>query len=340
MNPDTLDTGVLLNTITEQNPIDINPSNKSQRKVPKFLRQTYDLLNDNNNDDIISWSADGLSIEVKSIKELEATVLPMLFTHNKFKTFVRQLHLYDFHKVRDGIINSQKYKNFFFRRDKPLLLECIKNKQNRRARCEIANGESDELYDVSHNKNTITDEDNGEPTKMQEEVPLSPSKPNMDDFISKTNDLINCLLLFTNSKRLSTISEDKKRKIEKLTSTYYESFKEILGITEDRFVFDSFMNRAYAYASDFVNRETQVPENKNLTNKIVGFCENEIMSKKSGISAVKSDINTHLSKNSPAIKNHSENNLLCKRSFEYNFDQPNQTKPRDSTGNYGKLHLF
>lgn len=37
---------------------------------------------------------------MKNIKEFEENILPIYFRHKNFASFVRQLNMYDFHKVR------------------------------------------------------------------------------------------------------------------------------------------------------------------------------------------------------------------------------------------------
>lgn len=50
--------------------------------------------------DIIIWGELGNNFYVKNIKEFEEKILPIYFRHKNFASFVRQLNMYDFHKIR------------------------------------------------------------------------------------------------------------------------------------------------------------------------------------------------------------------------------------------------
>ncbi|DAZ94638.1 TPA: hypothetical protein N0F65_010725 [Lagenidium giganteum] len=65
--------------------------------VPRFLRVLYTLLHDED-DAIVSWSADKTCFQVHDIERLEAHVLPKYFKHSRFASFQRQLNSFGFHK--------------------------------------------------------------------------------------------------------------------------------------------------------------------------------------------------------------------------------------------------
>uniref|UniRef100_A0A2P2JFG9 Heat stress transcription factor B-3-like n=1 Tax=Rhizophora mucronata TaxID=61149 RepID=A0A2P2JFG9_RHIMU len=71
------------------------------RKVspPPFLMKTYMLVEDPATDDVISWNGDGKGFVIWQTAEFARDLLPTLFKHSNFSSFVRQLNTYGFRKV-------------------------------------------------------------------------------------------------------------------------------------------------------------------------------------------------------------------------------------------------
>jgi hypothetical protein len=102
------------------------PRNKPSSGVPtSFLQKTYDILCDNSLSSIVRWTEDGRSFSVKNVKEFSEKVLPKYFKHSNFSSFVRQLNMYDFHKMRD---EDNLFQHPLFQRDKQPLLKDITRK--------------------------------------------------------------------------------------------------------------------------------------------------------------------------------------------------------------------
>ncbi|CAD8123074.1 unnamed protein product [Paramecium sonneborni] len=101
---------------------------KQKASTPSFLIKTYDILENPDYNDIISWNEEGTAFVVKNVNELAEKVLPNHFKHNNYASFVRQLNMYDFHKMKnEGGDNEFRHK-YFQRGNKHLLCE-IKRKQ-------------------------------------------------------------------------------------------------------------------------------------------------------------------------------------------------------------------
>ncbi|KAI5318316.1 PREDICTED: heat [Prunus dulcis] len=66
---------------------------------PPFLLKTYMLVEDPTTDDVISWNDDGSAFVVWQPAEFARDLLPTLFKHSNFSSFVRQLNTYGFRKV-------------------------------------------------------------------------------------------------------------------------------------------------------------------------------------------------------------------------------------------------
>ncbi len=94
------------------------------------------FLDESKNTDLIRWSDRGDSFIVLDEDEFAKTLIPELFKHNNYASFVRQLNMYGFHKKVGLSDNSMKaserknkspseYSNPYFRRGHPNLLWLI-----------------------------------------------------------------------------------------------------------------------------------------------------------------------------------------------------------------------
>ena len=70
----------------------------AQRSVPApFLSKTYQLVDDQSTDDVVSWNEDGSAFVVWKTAEFAKDLLPQYFKHNNFSSFIRQLNTYVSH---------------------------------------------------------------------------------------------------------------------------------------------------------------------------------------------------------------------------------------------------
>lgn len=99
----------------------------SQRSIPTpFLTKTYQLVDDQSIDDVISWNEDGSTFIVWNPTVFARDLLPKYFKHNNFSSFVRQLNTYGFRKV---VPDRWEFSNECFRRgEKRLLCEIQRRK--------------------------------------------------------------------------------------------------------------------------------------------------------------------------------------------------------------------
>ena len=136
------------------------------------------------NTDLIRWSDKGDSFIVVDEDEFARTLIPELFKHKNYASFVRQLNMYGFHKkvgLSDNSMRASERKNKspseyyhpYFRRGRPSLLWLIqkpKTPQNKnsgkggpRLKQDDANQDEDgdEVYDVDSPDPTNLGQDNG-----------------------------------------------------------------------------------------------------------------------------------------------------------------------------------
>ena len=102
-----------------------------------FRLYTSRFLDQSDKTHLIRWSDDGESVTILDEDEFARSMIPELFKHNNYASFVRQLNMYGFHKKVGLADNSMKsnerkakapseYHNPYFKRGKPDLLWLIK----------------------------------------------------------------------------------------------------------------------------------------------------------------------------------------------------------------------
>jgi heat shock transcription factor len=127
-----------------------------KRQIPPFVQKlsryldcgpivpiliAFSFLDDPQNSDFIRWTDDGLSFVVLDEDEFAKKLIPHLFKHNNYASFVRQLNMYGFHKqvgLSDNSMRSSenkkkapsRYSNPYFRRGRPNLLWLIIKPKN------------------------------------------------------------------------------------------------------------------------------------------------------------------------------------------------------------------
>lgn len=136
-----------------------------RKQIPPFVQKLSSFLDDGKNTELIRWSDRGDSFVVLDEDEFAKTLIPELFKHNNYASFVRQLNMYGFHKRVGLSDNSMKaserknkspseYYNPYFKRGHPNLLWLInkpkgginkkKAKTVKDERLEMQDGESDD----------------------------------------------------------------------------------------------------------------------------------------------------------------------------------------------------
>ncbi|OWO98669.1 heat shock transcription factor [Marssonina coronariae] len=138
-------------------------SQAKRKQIPPFVQKLSSFLDESKNTELIRWSDRGDSFVVLDEDEFAKTLIPELFKHNNYASFVRQLNMYGFHKRVGLSDNSMKaserknkspseYYNPYFKRGHPNLLWLInkpKGGNSKQRKSKVKNedgqdGESDE----------------------------------------------------------------------------------------------------------------------------------------------------------------------------------------------------
>jgi len=109
---------------------------QASANVPAFLAKLWKMVDDPSTDDMIAWSAEGTSFVIHNQAAFAQTLLPFYYKHSNLSSFVRQLNMYDFHKVvgvDSGGLKSERqeemeFQHQYFIKGCENLLENIKRK--------------------------------------------------------------------------------------------------------------------------------------------------------------------------------------------------------------------
>lgn len=136
---------------------------RTTSKSKSFLSKLYDILNNLEYEDIISWNINGTGIIIKNVIRFCEIVLPKFYKHNNYSSFVRQLNLYGFHKSQ-GILNEgEGFEHDNFCKDitkEEVKKIMIQNKRNRfieASNNDIKNSESyiNEIFSGNNENNIL-----------------------------------------------------------------------------------------------------------------------------------------------------------------------------------------
>ena len=110
---------------------------KIESKQDKFLLKLYEILSKEEYSNIIHWSQNGSYIIIANVHLLEKNILPIYFNHQNYSSFVRQLNMYNFHKIRtDQDKPEQYFINETLNKNKTINeIKDFKRKEKNRKKC-------------------------------------------------------------------------------------------------------------------------------------------------------------------------------------------------------------
>lgn len=97
------------------------------QQPPPFLVKTYKVVEDPTTNEVISWNEDGTGFIVWQPAEFARDLLPTLFKHCNFSSFVRQLNTYGFRKVST---TRWEFSNEMFRKGQRELMCNIRRRKS------------------------------------------------------------------------------------------------------------------------------------------------------------------------------------------------------------------
>lgn len=83
-----------------------------QQEPVEFIQKLQKMME--NFQGVISWNENQTQIVIKDVKKMADVVIPAYFRHTKYESFVRQLNMYNFHKVCREKNNTINFKNDLF----------------------------------------------------------------------------------------------------------------------------------------------------------------------------------------------------------------------------------
>ncbi|KAI8566919.1 hypothetical protein RHMOL_Rhmol02G0079900 [Rhododendron molle] len=96
-----------------------------KKSPPPFLRKTFEMVEDPETNDLISWSATGKSFVIWEHNQFANDLLPIQFRHRNLSSFIYQLNSYGFKKISSS---HYEYANPYFQAEKKHLLYNIKKR--------------------------------------------------------------------------------------------------------------------------------------------------------------------------------------------------------------------
>jgi hypothetical protein len=111
---------------------------------------------------IVSWQPHGKAFRVHLPEVFAKTVMPRYFKQTKYKSFLRQLHIYGFHRIRGGGMDAGAYfHSMFIRNNKSMILQmsCCQKKSSHADVQQYASGHLDFYSSATNVENNQSQQD-------------------------------------------------------------------------------------------------------------------------------------------------------------------------------------
>ncbi len=227
---------------------------KITKAEPSFLVKLYKILNESEYTSYIHWSPDGLSIIISDTIGLTKKVLPKFYNHHNYASFVRQLNMYNFHKIR----NSSNSNEQIFQHDK--FIKGITIDEVKNIRRKIHNYDSLEIEN-SINKNSTNEECL---KKLITIFSNENKKENDKNNVNNIQQILSYLLLKTNENYNE--QNQLKKQIELLTQQNNILMSKIEYNNQKIISQNNFYKKMKGMALFIITLIMRISQNKNLNN--------------------------------------------------------------------------
>ena len=175
----------------------------NHEKSESFLVKLFEILKVKQYHIYITWTEDGNCLKIKDMSGLTKKILPKYFKHHNYASFVRQLNMYNFHKLRNqGNFNEQIFQHEQFK--KGCTLENVKQIK-RKIYLENKNKKEDENISLKNKIQFLINQN-------KENIEIQNNLKKEIEFLTKKNDLLNNRLDLYNQKLVYQSDENKKMK--------------------------------------------------------------------------------------------------------------------------------
>jgi len=253
-------------------------------KQDKFLLKLYEILSKDEYSKIIHWSQNGSYIIITNIDALSKKILPIYFNHQNYSSFVRQLNMYNFHKIRtEQDVQEQYFINESLNKFKTFEeVKNFKRKEKNRQKCLFFKDEDSKIkYTILPNKKEENFQNKEENLDLKEN-----DEKNIDNFqeiisSGKLNkDIKDKIMIFLLNKSKANYEKDKEilnklNEIKEKKDEVNEQINNINNEIENQNAHLKKIKSLYFVLVSLLMRKNNFPIEKNGENKI-NVVNNEI----------------------------------------------------------------
>ncbi|KAL3458944.1 hypothetical protein BJX64DRAFT_209630 [Aspergillus heterothallicus] len=248
-----------------------------RKQIPPFVQKLSSFLDESKNTDLIRWSDDGNSFIVLDEDEFAKTLIPELFKHNNYASFVRQLNMYGFHKKVGLSDNSMRaserknkspseYANPYFKKGHPELLWLIQKPKNAAGQgSKTGKGYVRVKTEEAENENEEYDEENMGPSRddsaRNRQLSLIAQQPLPKDQFANVY------------RELQAIRQQQQvisNTISKLRREHEQLYAQAANFQEQHNRHENSINAILTFLATVYNRSLQGQEGQNLANSFAG----------------------------------------------------------------------
>ena len=252
-------------------------SSSIESKQDKFLLKLYEILEKEEYSKIIHWSKNGSYIVIENIHSLSKKILPIYFNHQNYSSFVRQLNMYNFHKIRtDPNKPEQYFINETLNKSKTMKeIKDFKRKEKNRQKCLFFQDEDSNIKytilpdkkekDIKNQEISITIEEKEE--EKENAFQKATEKGKMDE---NEKEKLLLSLLDKTKENIDKVNEyrNKLKEMNEKQSEINTQIKNINDEIESQNIFMKKIKGLYFFLVTLLMRKNNCITEKKIENKI------------------------------------------------------------------------